>query len=270
MLWNGYRKGKMRKRTDTPTDATDTQELARPAWGAGGTVARDGQEPPSSPPPPERGRGPGTRVLLALVLVAAVVAGAALLGHWSPWPSLRNPFSTRSVDRSPPVVLKAIEDLHVYKAASGNYQLLVDLEKDTKYLPSFVKGERTLFVAVGSVDAEVDFSGIEKGAIKVSDDRRRVSITLPHARLTKARIDPDASYVVSRERGVLDRLGSVLSDNPTSERELYQLAARKLGAAAVQSGLVARAEANTRAMLEGMLHSLGFTTVTVTFRDPPT
>ncbi len=209
----------MRKRTDTPTDATDTQELARPAWGAGGTVARDGQEPPSSPPPPERGRGPGT-----------------LLGHWSPWPSLRNPFSTRSVDRSPPVVLKAIEDLHVYKAASGNYQLLVDLEKDTKYLPSFVKGERTLFVAVGSVDAEVDFSGIEKGAIKVSDDRRRVSITLPHARLTKARIDPDASYVVSRERGVLDRLGSVLSDNPTSERELYQLAARKLGAAAVQSG----------------------------------
>jgi Protein of unknown function (DUF4230) len=266
----------MRERTDPPgppdrpADAADTQELARPPWGAAGTVAPAHRAPPVPPPPPERGRALGVRVLLALALVAAVVAGAALLGRWSPWPSLRSPFATRSVDRSPPAVLKAIEDLHVYKAASGNYQLLVDLEKDTKYLPSFVKGERTLFVAVGSVDAEVDFSGVDKGAIKVSDDRRRVSVTLPHARLTKARIDPDASYVVSRQRGVLDRLGSVLSDSPTSERELYQLAERRLGAAASQSGLVARAEANTRATLEGMLHSLGFTTVTVTFRDPPT
>ena len=73
----------------------------------------------------------------------------------------------------------------------------------------------------------------------------------------------------SRERGLLDRLGSVLSDNPTSERELYQLAQAKMQAAAAQSDLLARAEQNTRAMLESMLRSLGYTDVTVTFRDPP-
>ena len=61
----------------------------------------------------------------------------------------------------------------------------------------------------------------------------------------------------------------MLSDNPTSERELYQLAEDKMEAAAAQSDLVGRAEQNTRAMLESMLRSLGYTDVTVTFRDPP-
>ncbi|HEV8648539.1 MAG TPA: DUF4230 domain-containing protein [Actinomycetes bacterium] len=224
-------------------------------------------------PPQERQRPSRARIGIALLVVALLVLTVLGVGGfvgWRLWPSFPNPFASRSVDRSPPVVLKAIEDLHVYKAASGNFQILIDLEKDSKYLPSFVKGERTLFVAAGSVDAEVDFSGVDKGAIKVSEDRRSVSVTLPHARLTKARIDPDRSFVASRKRGLLDRLGSVLSDNPTSERELYQLATTKLGSAAVESGLVARAEANTRAMLVGMLRSLGFTNVTVTFQDPPT
>jgi hypothetical protein len=78
--------------------------------------------------------------------------------------------------------------------------------------------------------------------------------------------------VFSRKRGLLDRLGSVLSDNPTSERQLYQLAEDRLEAAAAESGLVEQAERNTRAMLESMLRSLGYREVTVTFRDrdPPT
>jgi hypothetical protein len=62
----------------------------------------------------------------------------------------------------------------------------------------------------------------------------------------------------------------VLSDNPTSERELYRLARDKMQAAAAESDLRARAEQNTRAMLESMLRSLGYTQVTVTFRDPQT
>jgi hypothetical protein len=75
--------------------------------------------------------------------------------------------------------------------------------------------------------------------------------------------------VFSRERGLLDRLGSVLSDNPTSERELYRLAQAKMQAAAAQSDLASRAEQNTRAMLVSMLRSLGYREVTVRFRDPP-
>jgi hypothetical protein len=232
-----------------------------------------GQPPGGMGPPgpgwrPPRRRLPAGAIAAGVVLLVALLAVSSL-GNLRWWPSFPNPFGAREVDRSQPVLLKAIEDLEVFKAATGNFQVVVDLEKGTGRIPLLIKGERTLFVAGGSVDAEVDFSGIGEGAIKVSADGERVEVTLPRARLTQARIDPAQSQVFSRERGLLDRLGSVLSDNPTSERELYQLAQARMQAAAGQSDLLARAEQNTRAMLESMLRSLGYTDVTVTFRDPP-
>ena len=217
-------------------------------------------------PPRRRSR---VRLAAGILLVLVLVVAFAGLSGLRLWPSLPNPFATRQVDRSQPVLLKAIEDLAVYRAASGQFQVVVDLEESTRGIPLLIKGQRTLFVAGGSVDAEVDFSNLKGEAIKVSPDGTRVDITLPHARLTRARVDPEQSRVFSRERGLLDRLGSALSDNPTSERELYRLAGAKMQAAATGSDLKARAEQNTRAMLQSMLRSLGYREVTVTFRDPP-
>jgi Protein of unknown function (DUF4230) len=232
-----------------------------------------GQPPGGAGPPGPGWRPPRRRLpagaIAAGVLLVVVLLAVSSLGNLRWWPSFPNPFGAREVDRSQPVLLKAIEDLEVFKAATGNFQVVVDLEEGSRGIPLVIKGERTLFVAGGSVDAEVDFSGIGEGAIKVSADGERVEITLPRARLTQARVDPAQSRVFSRERGLLDRLGSVLSDNPTSERELYLLAQARMQAAAAQSDLLARAEQNTRAMLESMLRSLGYTDVTVTFRDPP-
>jgi hypothetical protein len=218
---------------------------------------------------PPRPRLP-LRLVVGVVVLLALLLAVSRLTDLRLWPSLPNPFASREVDRSQPVLLKAIEDLKVYKAASGNFQVLVDLEESARGIPLLIKGERTLFVAGGTVDAEVDFSTIDRGAIEVSADGRSARVTLPRAHLTRAHIDPDRSYVFSRKRGLLNRLGSVLSDNPTSERQLYQLAEDRLAAAATQSGLVEQAERNTRAMLESMLRSLGYREVTVTFRDPPT
>jgi Protein of unknown function (DUF4230) len=226
-----------------------------------------GQGPPGWPPPPQRRSR--VRLVAAILFVLVLFVAVAGLSGLRLWSSFPNPFATRQVDRSQPVLLKAIEDLAVYKAASGSFQVVVDLEESSRGIPLLIKGQRTLFVAGGSVDAEVDFSSLKDGAIKVSPDGERVEITLPRARLTQARVDPEQSRVFSRERGLLDRLGSVLSDNPASERELYQLAQAKMQAAAAQSDLVARAEQNTRAMLVSMLRSLGYRDVTVTFRDPP-
>jgi hypothetical protein len=242
----------------------DTQrQWSRPDHGTAG----DRPTTPRWRPP--RPRLP-LRLIVGVVVLLALLLAVSRLTDLRLWPSLPNPFASREVDRSQPVLLKAIEDLKVYKAASGNFQVLVDLEESARGIPLLIKGERTLFVAAGTVDAEVDFSTIDRGAIEVSADGRSARVTLPRAHLTRAHIDPDRSYVFSRKRGLLDRLGSVLSDNPTSERQLYQLAEDRLAAAATQSGLVEQAERNTRAMLESMLRSLGYREVTVTFRDPPT
>src|SRR5918996_5288390 len=148
-----------------------------------------GGEPPGWPPPRRRLRA--VRLAAAVLLVVVLFLAVTGLSGLRLGPSFPNPFATRQVDRSQPVLLQAIEDLEVYKAATGNFQVVVDLEESSRGIPLVVKGQRTLFVASGNVDAEVDFSGLDEGAIKVSPDRRRVDITLPRARLTEARIDPD-------------------------------------------------------------------------------
>jgi len=198
-------------------------------------------------------------------LIAAFVLFGSIGGCL---PSFDNPFRTETVDRSSPVVLKAIEDLERFQAATGHFEVIVDVEKDTRFVPAAIRGERVLFVAVGTVEAGVDFSGLDDEAVKVTDDRRTVELELPHAEFFGATVDPTRSYVYDRDRGLIDRVASLFQDNPTSEQELYLLAEEKLLASARDgSGILERAERNTRRMLTGLLRALGFTSVTIRFVD---
>jgi hypothetical protein len=206
----------------------------------------------------------------AVAVIVAVLLGWVGLHHVADLlPDWGNPFKTEEVDRTGPAVLQALADLHEYRAATGSYQVMVDIEEDAKYLPSFLKGERTLFLAQGSVDAAIDFSGLGPESVTVNPDRS-VNITLPHAQLTKPVLDTAASHVVDRDRGLLDRLGSVFTDSPTGEQALYVVAEPKLRAAADESALVAKADENTTQMLTRFLGALGFDKVTVSFTDNPT
>lgn len=209
----------------------------------------------------------GRFVLGALVGVALVAVGTGRIGDLLP--SIPNPFGSETVDRSQPPLLESLVDLSEYHAASANFQVIVDSETDARFLPSAIRGERAVFVAAGSVDATVDFAGLDEGAIRVSDDRRSVTVSLPAPALSQPRVDAEQSRVVSRQRGLLDRLGSVFSDNPASDRHLYLAAEQKMGAAASETDLRARAEHSTRGMLEAMLGPLGFTDVTVVFAPSP-
>ena len=200
----------------------------------------------------------GVAVVALLLLVPALV------------PSL-NPFEEETVDRSQPTLLKSLENLSEYRAATANLQVVVDVEEDTDLIPSWLKGERTLFVAAGSVDAAVDFSALSRDerAVRVSEDRRSATITLPAPTLSEPRIEPDRTRVYDRDRGLVDRVEDAFSDRPGDEQPLYQLAEEKLGeAAAAEPELRRTAERNTRSMLEGMLRGLGFERVTVRFAQP--
>ncbi|MFD7713190.1 DUF4230 domain-containing protein [Streptomyces sp. NPDC059785] len=196
---------------------------------------------------------------VVLVLVLLVAGGLSLL------PGLRDVFGTEEHDRSGPALLESIQDMSRYDAASGNFQVVVDLEKDAKYLPDALHGTRTLYVGSGSVDAYVDLGGLEKKDVSVNEDRTSATLRLPHAALGKPALDPDHSYAVSKQRGLLDRLGDFFSDNPNDERAVQRLASKHIGEAAEDSKLTSRAEENTTTMLEGLLRSLGFKEVKVTY-----
>ena len=206
-------------------------------------------------------RRSGRPLLVGAVAVLAVLGIGRLPDLL---PSLSNPFASETVDRSAPAVLAALEDVAEFKAATANYSVIVDVEQDVRYVPSFVKGERTVFMAVGSVDAAVDFSALDETSVATDGDT--VTIRLPESHLGGAVIDPEQSRVVSRDRGLVDRIGSVFADSPTGERALYLAAQRKLDrAAAADDTLARRAEQNTEEMLRRLLRPLGYETIDVAF-----
>ncbi|MFF4014558.1 DUF4230 domain-containing protein [Streptomyces sp. NPDC001843] len=208
-------------------------------------------------------RMPGwAKVVTAFVLVLVVLFAGIRLAVL---PGIKDLFGTETHDRSGPALLKSIQDMSRYDAASGNFQVVVDLEKDAKYLPDAIRGTRTLYVGAGTVDAYVDLGQVGKDDVTVNGDRTSATLRLPHARLGKPALDADHSYAVSKQRGLLDRLGDLFSDNPNSEHAVQELAVKHIGAAAKDSGLTTRAETNTTDMLQGLLGSLGFKEVHVTY-----
>ncbi|MEZ5234929.1 MAG: DUF4230 domain-containing protein [Acidimicrobiales bacterium] len=84
---------------------------------------------------------------------------------------------TRSIDRRPSCSTSCRTSAAT--AATGEFSELVDVEDDVRYVPDFLAGERTVMVAVGSVDAEVDFSRLDGSHIVVSEDGRSVVVHLP-------------------------------------------------------------------------------------------
>ena len=205
-------------------------------------------------------------LLKSLVAGATVVLAAGLALSLFGLPGLPNPFGTETVTRDHAAVLQSLEDLSRFHAASGEYQVVVDVEEKTRFVPGFLKGERTTFLAQGSVDAFVDLGTLGEDSVIVGDDGT-VTVLLPSAELDGAEVDHEASGVLDRDRGVLDRVGGLFSDSPTSERDLYVEAESRLDAAASESELLESAEENTAAMIEQLFTSAGFEDVRVVFRS---
>jgi hypothetical protein len=211
---------------------------------------------------------PGQSLLARLaVAIAAVTAVAVLVIALSAvqlLPRLRNPFAEQTTVTSQPVLLKSITALSRYEAASGSFQVVVDLSQHS-LLPSFLQGSETLFIGQGTDIAFVNFSQLKGNAIKMSANRSAVTVTLPHAQLEPAVLNVKQSYVYAQQQGLLNRIGNFFGGNPNSQQQVYIAAQQRILAAARRSPLLAEAERNTRGMLNGMLSSLGFRRITVNF-----
>ena len=194
----------------------------------------------------------------------AVVVGVVVAGVVG-FKLLDSPFSTVSRDHSPPPVLLELRDLSDFHAAQAQFEVTLDLEKDVKYVPSAIAGERVQFVGVGTVDAVVDFDSLGAGAVQISEDEKSVTITLPGAYAMEPVLDHEESHVMNRDRGLLNRLGGIFNDNPTSEASLYDAAIAKMADSARQTYLLDQAEEHTTFVLTSMMKAMGFETIDIRF-----
>ena len=213
------------------------------------------------------GRSLGKWVAIIAVMALAAVVGAPPISRLF---QRLQPFSQRTVDRTQPAILQALTDLHDYRAASATFDIVVDVEKDARWMPAALRGEHRVMSARGSVDAGVDLAGLDTSAIVVDPATKAITVTLPHARLRPPTLDLAATKLVVHQRGLLDRLGSAVGGAPSGEQPMLQLAQTKLAAAARASDVIERAEENTRRMITALVHGLGNETarVTVNFANP--
>jgi Protein of unknown function (DUF4230) len=209
----------------------------------------------------------GRRILVFIGTVGLIVALFFGLVFFKILPGIGNLFSTQTTDRTGPVLLTSIQDMSKYVAAEGNFQVLVDLQENNKYIPDFIFNKRTLFVGVGSVNAYVDFSKITDNDIVVQNNRTDVTIKLPAVQLDTPSLDVDKSYVFDEEKGAINHIGDLFGGNVNDTQQLYQLARDKISDAANQSELAKRAEGNTKLMLQSLLKQLAFERVTIIFPD---
>jgi hypothetical protein len=236
-------------------------------------MVRNGQrDGVGSDSPPARRPGWGRRMFLLLTGAAVALVAVAALGtlpglpQWVP--TIPNPFEERTVDRSQPAVLQSIQDLSRFTAASGSFEVVIDVERDRRFIPDFLVGERILFVAAGNVDAYVEFGGLTGDALMVDQDNGTVQVTLPPPELAPVNLDHERSYVYAQEQGAATKVVDIFGDDSNELQEVLVLAEDRIAEAAGASELPARAEENTRTMLVGMLSTLGYDTVQVEFVAP--
>lgn len=178
-----------------------------------------------------------------------------------------NPFTTSEVDHSTEPVLLGMRDLARFVAAEAEYEVLVDLEQDVRYLPGWLAGSRLALVVNGSVESYVDFADLDADAVEVSEDGTAVTVTVPAPQLADPRVDLDGTRALSEDKGLVTKIGDLFETNSDARQEALAQGSDKIAAAAEDSELTARARENTTKTLEALVTSFGYESVRVNFEE---
>lgn len=196
---------------------------------------------------------------IPLVLLTAM--GAAAVTATLRFPTIPPP-STRTITvRETPDVLRAVQDLARLETVSFHMERVVDLRETQTHAWGLVEAQDAiLLVAVGEVVAGVDLSGLRAGDVTHDVAASRVTLTLPHATVFSSRLDGDRTYVYRRDTDLLARRQERLETLARRDAE------RSIGAAALESGILARAEANAERTLRGLVRAMGVREVLIAWR----
>jgi hypothetical protein len=161
-----------------------------------------------------------------------------------------------------PDVVVALRELARLEGMVVYVERVIDLRERQSAFFDLVGGEDAiLLVAGGEVTAGVDLRALSAGAVEADLEAKRARIVLPHATITSRRLDNDRTYVHTRKTDLFAVRRADLETRARREAE------RTLERAALDAGILERAEASVGRTVEGLLRSLGFERVEIRFDD---
>lgn len=210
-----------------------------------------------------------SRLMPAIVTVAVLVAALAIGQSLSLLPRFSNPVKEKEVDRSTPPLLISLEDQADLIASSGTVEVLVDREVDVNWMPGFLAGERIVYQAVGSVDGIVTIADVtSRVTVDPETGERVVTFTAPKPHLGDVHLDLEHSKVVSSDSGLFNRVADFFKDNPGELQVLQRMGIAKIEAAALEAGVLEKAEESARETLTDLAMKAGADDVVVVFVEP--
>lgn len=157
-----------------------------------------------------------------------------------------------------PVVITSIRDMAQLTTVETVQYTIVEKGTDAGWL-SWARGDSIRMFAVAKIGAGVDLSLMTVRDFNVGDDGV-VEVTVPAAAITYVAPDNEATQVLERDLGLLTK------GDPRLETETRQIADEVLRQAALDGGVLERAEESARTVLTNFLLGLGYRDVVVEFR----
>ncbi len=159
-------------------------------------------------------------------------------------------------------VVYAIRDLANLETTSFHLERVIDLSETQSHLFGLVEArDAILLVAAADVVAGIDLSDLREEDVELDATGKGIKVLLPPPRVLSAHLDNERTYVHTRATDTLARRKETL------ETQARQEAERRLKKAALDAGILARARSTGERTVRGLLQSLGFTQIELSFRD---
>lgn len=190
---------------------------------------------------------------------AGIVTIYFVLNQLNILPSLRNLFRSKQVTiDSTPVLIKEVKNIAQLMTMSSYDEVVVDSSKSvTAQIPgltaagSLEKESQLVIIGKGQVVAGIDLQELDEKRIYLKDDS--VSIILPPAKVLDAIVNPSQYEIFIEEKGW----------EAADVNQLKILARDIMVQRSVQQGLLKKADAKARMIMENFLKSIGFKRISV-------
>ena len=187
-----------------------------------------------------------------LVFVGALAVGAFLIGNaLSGVDILRR--SEKYSEVGQPVVNR-VRDIAALTTVEVVESATIEKGNDFGWL-NWARGDRVFMFVVAKIGAGIDFEQFYTESFDVDIEPGTVFVQMPPAQITYVAIDSAQTQVINRDTGLFTK------GDPKLESDARQVAEQVLRNAAIEAGILDRAQKNARTIIEGLLLELGYTRV---------
>lgn len=190
----------------------------------------------------------------SILIVAILIAGAfflvANIANWGPFKGLGGEPYTQVG----PTVVESVRDVAKLTTVEVVEYTTVEKGNDFGWL-NWARGDRIFLFAVARVGGGVDMERITTSDFEVNEETGSVTVQLPPAEIMFVEVDSESTQVYDRDTGLFTKGDSQL------ETEARQVAEEILVKAALEHGILEKAQANAEATIEGFLTGVGYTEV---------